>query len=266
MQNIDPVALLGPIIYILFSAGVVVYWKSRRRLTAAVIVISAVAYFFAIGLKVVVQDLTYGWVVATFGATSLATGIYFGAQTSFFEVGLAYLVARWAVSKKQVEGRDGEGYGVALAFWENAVLLGALPLFNLAVVYAIIANGLMPQAEYQTIVNSEPGLFYSSTQLLFPTALGVLERVSSFVFHFSWGYLCVLAAYLGKKKYFLVALPMGLVDTLVPFAGDVSLWVFEATIFLLSLGSFFVAWTITKEDRRNGYAKVLTAGTPMESA
>lgn len=265
MQNIDPIILLGPVLYVLLGAGLVLYWKYRRRLTVAVLVLSAVAYFLAIGLKVIVQDLSYSWIVSTFGATSAAAGIYFGAQTSFFEVGLAYLVARVAISKKQIGAGDTEGYGVSLAFWENAVLLGALTLFNLLVTYAIIANGLMPQAEYQTIANSEPSLFYPPAQLLFPTALGVLERVSSFLIHFAWGYLCVLAAYLGRKRYLLIALPMGLVDALVPFAGDVSLWVFEATIFTISFGAFLVAWEVTKEDRRNGY-KVLTAASTTEIA
>ena len=266
MQNIDPVALLGPALYVLLGAGVVVYWRTRRRFTAAVLGLSAVAYFLAIGLKVVVQELTYGWMVAHFGATSIATGLYFGAQTSFFEVGLAYLVVLLAVSRKHLDARDAEGYGVALAFWENAIAVGGLTLFGLALDYLIIANGLLPRSEYQLLVNSDPSLFYSPVQLLFPTALGVLERVSSLLLHFSWGYLCVLAACLGKRKYFLVALPMGLIDALVPFAGDVPAWVFEATVFLLSLGALTVAREVTKEDRREGYAKVLTVATPTETA
>ena len=266
MQNIDPVALLEPVLYVILSVGVVAYWKYRRRLTASVMLLSAVAYFLAIALKTVLQEFTYSWMVSTFGATSIPTGLYFGLQTSIFEVGLAYGVARFAVGRKQLDGRDAEGYGVALAFWENGVLLGALVMLNLALDYIIIAEGLLPQSVYQTLVNADPSLFYAPSQLLVPTAFGFLERVSSLLLHFSWGYLCVLAAYLGKKKYLVVALPMGVVDALVPFAGFVALWVFEATVFLLALGALLVTWRVTERDRRSGYVKVLTTGMPAETA
>jgi hypothetical protein len=52
-----------------------------------------------------------------------------------------------------------------------------------------------------------------------------------------------------KKKLFLIALPMGFVDFLVPFAGD-SMVLFEVGLFLLASASLFVAWYTTKELRK----------------
>ena len=231
-----------------------------------VLFLSAVAYFSAIGLKAVVQVLTYGWVESTFGTASLPTGLYFGLQTCFLEVGLAYAVAKVAVSRGKIEARDGEGYGISLAFWENGILLGALSVFSLVITYFLIADGLLSQSLYQTIVNAEPSAFLPPAQIIIPSAFGILERISSLLLHFSWGYLCVLAAYLGRRRYFLAALPMGLVDTLVPFASEVPVWVFESALFLISLGALAAAWRVTETARRSGYAKALTpAAAPGSS-
>jgi hypothetical protein len=254
MQNIDPVLLLQPVIVIAISVGLIVYWRLRRRFAAIVLLFSFIAYAGAIALKEVIQAYTYGDVTTAFGPVSWQTGLYFGAQTSLLEVGLAYLVARYAVSRKKMGGADAEAYGISLGFWENGVLLGALSLFSLAADYLLIAEGLIPASVYQTIVASDPSLFYTPQQLAFPLALGVLERISSLLSHFAWGYLCVLAAYLHKRVYVLIALPMGLLDVLVPFAQEIPLWEFEGLIFALALGSLLVAWKVTEADRRSGYA------------
>ncbi|MDA4112555.1 MAG: YhfC family intramembrane metalloprotease [Thaumarchaeota archaeon] len=255
MQNIDPVLLVQPVIFIAISAGLIVYWRLRRRFAAIVLLFSFVAYAGAIALKELVQVYTYGDVTAVFGSVSWQTGLYLGAQTSVFEVGLAYLVARYAVSGRAMEGADGEAYGISLAFWENGILLGALALVNLATTYLLIADGLMPASVYQTLASSNPSLFDAPRQLAIPLALGVLERVSSLLSHFAWGYLCVLAAYMHRRVYFLIALPMGLLDALVPFAREFPLWEFEGLLFLISLGSFLVAWKVTEKDRRSGYGR-----------
>ena len=228
-----------------------------------VLFLSALAYFAAIGLKVLVQSATYGWIESAFGTVSVPTGLYFGLQTTFFEVGLAYLVARIAVSRWRLEARDGEGYGVSLAFWENAVLLGVLPLLSLVLTYFLIADDLLSPPLYQILVKSDPSAFYAPLQLAAPLALGVLERFSSFLMHFSWGYLCVLSAYLRKRSYLLLALPMGLVDAIVPFASEVPLWEFESLVFLISLVAFALTWRVTREDRRRGYAKEITSTAPI---
>jgi hypothetical protein len=49
-------------------------------------------------------------------------------------------------------------------------------------------------------------------------ALGTVERISSILIHFAWGYLCFMAAFFHKKRLFLIALPMCIIDFLVPFA------------------------------------------------
>jgi membrane metalloprotease YhfC-like protein len=254
MQNIDPVVLLGPVIYIAISAGLVAYWRLRRRLTVLVLVLALVAYAGAFAVKVVFQAFTAGAVTSAFGAVSWQTGLYFGAQTSVLEVGLAYVVARYAFSRNQIGGRDGEAYGISLAFWENGILIGALTLLNLSVAYILIAEGLYPSPVYQALVTSSPSLFDPPQQLLVPIAFGVLERISSLLAHFAWGYLCVMAVCMRKRTYLVIAMPMGLVDALVPFAQEVPLWEFETVIFAVSVGLFVIAWAATKAARESGYS------------
>jgi hypothetical protein len=250
MQNIDPVLFVQPVVVIALSAGLIVYWRFRRRFAGSVLLFSLIAYAGAIALKELVQIPTYGAISSTFGSASIETGIYFGVQTSLFEVGLAYLVARYAVSRRSMGAEDAESYGISLAFWENGVLLGALTLLNLGVSYFLIADGLLPASVYQTMVSSNPSLFYPPQQLLGPVALGIVERASSLLAHFAWGYLCVLAAVTRKRRYLLIALPMGLVDALVPLAVYVRLWELEAIVFALSLCFLIVALTVSRGDRR----------------
>ena len=245
MQNVDPVLILEPVLFIVLSVGVVLYWKLRRRFAAVVLFYSFVAYATAIVLKEVVQYFTAKAVFAQFGYSSWETGLYFGLQTSFFEVGLAYLAARYAVSTRYMGAPDGESYGIALGFWENGILLGALSFVNLLSTYLLIADNLLPQSVYQTLVNAEPSLFLPPQQLVFPIALATLERVSSLLAHLAWGYLCVLAAAFRRPKLFYTALPMGMLDFLVPFAPDMPSWLFELVVFLLSLGFLLVALRVT---------------------
>jgi hypothetical protein len=254
LQDIDPVVLLEPVVYILISAGLVVYWRLRRRFAVIVLIFAFIAYAGAIALKVIVKTFTLGAVTSAFGSVSWETGLYYGVQTSVFEVGLAYLVARYAVSRKQMGAADAGAYGISLAFWENGILLGALSLFSLAVTYVLISDGLLPASVYQTLTSSSPSLFYPPQQLALPLALGVLERISSLLAHFAWGYLCVLAAWTRNRTFLIVALPMGLVDALVPFAQEVPLWEFEGLLFALSLSFLALAWTVTAGARRSGFA------------
>lgn len=260
MQNIDPFLFLEPALFILLGAGTVVYWRLKRRLTGVVLLLSLVAYAAAIALKEVIQAYSAGTVTADFGYASWQTGIYYGLQTCFLEVGFAYLVARYAVGRKLISDKDAQGYGVSLAFWENAILIGALSLVNLVVTYALIGNGLLPQSLYDTIVSSEPDLLFPPQQLLVPIVLATLERVSSFLAHFAWGYLTVLAASLRKPAYFLVALPMGLIDALVPFAQLVPTWEFELVVFVLCLGCVGLAWRVTRGYREDSSRQNPSAG------
>jgi len=232
----------------------VVYWRLRRRLAGVILLLTLIAYAGAIVGKEVVQYYTADTVVADFGSVSWETGIYFGVQTSLLEVGLAYLVAVYAARRKLVSPADAEGYGVALGFWENAILLGSLTLLNLAVTYLLIAESLLPQSVYQTLLTSEPSVFYPPDQLIVPITLATLERVSSFLAHFAWGYLCLMAVCYKKPRYLATALPMGLLDALVPFAPDFLAWEFELLIFALSAGFAIVARVVTRTDRMDPVA------------
>jgi len=249
-QNIDLVYLLQPIITILFSVGLVVYWHYRRSFRRAILGYSLLAYAGAIAVKVVLQTLTYSAFHATFGNNPSALGVYFGAQTVFFEVGGAFLVAAWAVSRGKLNANDAESYGLGLALWENAGYLGVLGLVNFVAVYVMLAvGGPTSQQVLSSLNTTRPELFYGPLEALPLIGYGILERVSSLLFHFSWGYLCLLAAYLRKKRYFILALPMGLVDFFVPFAGFLSLAVFEWGIFVLGLGALAVALVVARSLR-----------------
>jgi uncharacterized membrane protein YhfC len=94
-----------------------------------------------------------------------------------------------------------------------------------------------------------PQLFASNQEALGLVALGVIERTSSLIIHFAWGYLCFMAAYHRKPLLFLIALPMGLIDFFVPFATS-SIILFEVLFMALALASVLIAWFITKDLRK----------------
>jgi hypothetical protein len=145
-----------------------------------------------------------------------------------------------------------------LAFWENAGLLGILSLVNLIAYWSILSsNTPLAQTLYSQLNANSPGLFAPATEALRSVALGTLERTSSIIIHVSWGYLCFMAVILRKKRLLLIALPMGLVDFLVPFAPVIGLIAFEAAVFGLATLSAIVAWyavkhTIESTENKNG--------------
>jgi membrane protein implicated in regulation of membrane protease activity len=94
-----------------------------------------------------------------------------------------------------------------------------------------------------------------ASQALGSVALGTVERISSILIHFAWGYLCFMAAYFHKKRLFLIVLPMGIVDFLVPLAQSWGIPVFEAVVFALSALSVFLAWYATRQFRKNTKTK-----------
>jgi hypothetical protein len=246
--QIDPIYLLQPAAAFALSLGVLVYWRNRNGFRGIVFLLSFGAYWLAIALKEVVQYATYDKVVATLGYASIGTGLYFGLQTAFFAVGIAYLLARYAVRSRDATARDAVAYGIGLSFWENGVLLGCLALFDLAVIYLVLSMGGSLAA---TVASQLPSAYFASgTVALQNVALGTLERVSSMMVHVAWGLLCVLSAATGKKRFLAVALPMGLIDAAVPFAGQVSTEVFEAALFSVSLVCMGVAWRALRSNGR----------------
>jgi hypothetical protein len=251
VQNIDPIFILQPVIVIVIASGLMVYWYFKRRFHKEVWLYTLLAYGGAIALKYTVQIPTIILVTNTFGAHSIGLGIYYGLQTVVFEVGLAFVVAWWAVSHGKLAKKDAEAYGAGLAFWENAAFLSALSLINLVSYYVILSNNTsLAQTLYTQLNTNAPGLFASTSEALQSVALGTLERVSSIMIHFAWGYLCIMAAVYNKKRLLIIALPMGLIDFLVPFAQN-SIVLFEGVVFGLALLSVFIAWYATKRVRKN---------------
>ncbi len=247
MQNIDPLFILQPVIVIIICTALLLYWYRRRRFHWMVLLYSLVAYSVAIALKYAVQIPTYNSVKSYFGSASVGLGVYFGLQTVFLEVGLAYLVAWWVISRGLLDRKDAEAYGSGLAFWENAGLLGMLSLINLITYWSILSsNTPLAQTLYNQLNANSPGLFAPASEALRSVALGTLERISSIMIHFAWGYLCFMAVTLRKRQLFLIALPMGFVDFLVPFASGIGIVVFEAIVFALAVLSIFVAWYAVK--------------------
>ncbi len=59
-----------------------------------------------------------------------------------------------------------------------------------------------------------------------------------------------MAAVYRKKRLLLVALPMGFIDFLVPFASN-AIVIFEAVVFGLSLLSLGVAWYATNRVKKS---------------
>jgi len=261
MQNIDPVLFLEPVMAVLMSAAGIIYWRRRRGFKRALLLLALVAYAGAIMAKVAIQAASFPAAQSFFGPASLGLGLYFGLQTVFLEVGLAYLVASLSVKRAVAGASDGVGYGLSLAFWENGVLLGALPILNLTVTYMLIASGSsLGQTVYTTVYNADPTYFQPPSVILWSVLLGTLERLSSMLIHVAWGVLVVLAAASGRKRYLAYALPMGLVDALVPFA-SLNMNLFEAGIFLISLGCVAVAWLSLRQS-----SALLTAGPGSQTA
>lgn len=252
MQNIDPVYFLYPIIVITFSFGTVIYWHFNRSFSRWALTYSLVAYAAAIALKYLVQIPTFHTFDTVVGGNLFALGIYYGLQTVLFEILGAYIVARYAFSRSHFKASDAEGYGLGLAMWENGVLIGVVALINFISYYAILSSGTSNTSllVYDSLTKNSPALFNPPATALPLVGLDILERVSSFLAHFSWGYLCVLSVVLKRRLFLAAAVPMGLIDFFVVFSPEIGIARFELLIFGLSLVCLAVALGITKSTRR----------------
>jgi hypothetical protein len=138
-----------------------------------------------------------------------------------------------------------------LAFWENAILLGLFSLINLVAYYSILSsNTALAENLYTQLNVNAPQLFAPASEALRSVALGIVERTSSILMHLAWGYLCFMAAYYHRRRLFLIALPMGFIDFLVPFAQN-AIVIFEAMVFALAVISMLIAWHVTKAISEN---------------
>jgi hypothetical protein len=261
MQNIDPLYFIAPIVVIAFSFGLVIYWHYSRSFSKWVLLYSLVAYAGAIALKYIVQIPTIGAVESASGNNPLVLGVYYGLQTAVFEVGGAFLVASYALSRKHFTSRDAEGFGLGLALWENGVLISLPLLLDYIIYYAILStpNSSIAQTLYSTLTTNAPSLFYGGSGALPVVGYSILERVTSLLGHFSWGYLAVLGAVYRKRIYLVIALPIGfLIDFLVPFAGRMGTGLFELVIFLIAVTGLASAMAVTRGVRSEQKQSALT--------
>lgn len=259
-MEIDLVYVLQPAVVIAMTAALLLYMRKRGGMSLPVLAYSLAAYAIAILVKYIFQHYTAAAIISS--GNPYLEGLYYGLQTSILEVGLAYLFARYAISRKRMTAGQGFGYGAGLAFWENGILLGVISLVNLIGIYAALQPGVLNATAYQATVDaisrSEPALFYPIAQALQSIGLGILERVSSILIHVAWGYLVFAAAIYRKRRYLAMALPMGLVDFFVPFAGVLGVATFEVLVFAISIISLAVAlaaaMTINEEIAARGRA------------
>jgi hypothetical protein len=251
MENIDPLFVLEPIIVIGFTIGIVLYWYWRRGFRKDVLGFSLVAYGGAITAKLFFQYVTGPAFLSIFHNFLWLTGFYLGLQTVFFEVGGAFLVSQFAISRGKMREGDAVAYGLGLAFWENGVLLGAIALVNVVYYYVILSRG-GPVAEslYSSLSTTQPQFFYAPDEALPTIGWGILERLSSLLVHVSWGNLCVKSASQRRREYLVLALPMGLIDVLVPFVQLLTVPVFESVVFILATGCAVVSFYVTRTDRK----------------
>ena len=242
-----------PIVVIGFSFGLLIYWYFKRRLSEWVLLYSLVAYAGAIILKYAVQLSTIGAIESASGNNPVVLGFYYGIQTGVFEVGGAFLVASFAFSHGHFKARHAEGYGLSLAFWENGVLIGLLTLIDYVTYYSILSNpnSSLALTLYPTLVKDAPSLFYGNSHALPLIGYSILERITSLIGHFSWGYLAVLGAVYRKNIYFAVAFPIGfLIDFLVPFSSILGLGLFELVAFIVAIAGLVGALAITQGVRK----------------
>ena len=253
MQNIDLLYFISPITIIAFSFGLVIYWHYKKSFSKWVLAYSLAAYAGAIALKYIVQIPTYTALESASGNNPVVLGLYFGIQTAVFEVGGAFLVASYAVSRGHFKAKDAEGFGLGLALWENGALIAIPLLLNYIIYYAVLStpNSSYAQTLYSDLTKDSPSLFNGASGALPLIGYAILERITSLFAHFTWGFLAVLSAVYRKRIYLAIALPIGFaIDFLVPFAQNLGTGPFELVVFLIAAGGLISALAITKEVRR----------------
>ncbi|MEM0117285.1 MAG: hypothetical protein QXV32_02455 [Conexivisphaerales archaeon] len=240
MQNINLVYAVGPGAILIVSLFLLVYWRRKRTLTLNSLAYSLLAYGSAIALKAIIQFLTLNSFTHIVNGSKIALGVYYGLQTAILEVGIAILVAMFAVKQGRLGERDSEGYGLGLSFWENGVLLGIFPLIDYFAYYAILSsNTSQAQTLFNILSTTQPVLFYPIGKALPLIGYYILERTSSILVHFTWGLLALLGVVFKRKSFFaLIFLSGFLEDFLVAVSGILGLQVTEALVFVIACLTF----------------------------
>jgi|BEDMetMinimDraft_2_1075160.scaffolds.fasta_scaffold00096_4 hypothetical protein len=149
-----------------------------------VILIAGVAYILAIVGKEIIQ-LAF---LSFFLTPQIPTYIAYGILTTIFEPGFAYLFSRFIKENPKT-------YGIGLAFWENAILLGLLEL---------------PYAFIETTTTVLPLLLYL-------IIIRIMDRTSSLLLHYSWGISAYYSFWRKELKYIFTVAPLGMVDSLTAY-------------------------------------------------
>ncbi len=233
LTEINTIYFLTPIAVIALSFGTVIYWHFKKNFTLNILLYSFIAYFSAIIIKYLFQYFTLIPYSKIIDNNQLLLGIYYGLQTALIEVGLAYLVAKYATTRGKLFRKDAAGYGLGLAMWENGVLISIPLLVNYLLYYIILASP-SSGSFFSTLHEVAPALFLPTYQALPLIGFSILERASSLLVHAAWGYLTVIAAVTGKRRYLYAALPMGLIDFLVPYESSLGIATFEMLVFIVS--------------------------------
>lgn len=176
-------------LYIIIGILPLLYFKRDGILFG----IAALAYFIAIVGKIIVEESFSHF----FAESSIATYIAYGALTAVFEIGLAYAFV--SVYTGGYRPDKGWAYGVYLAFFENAILIGALGLLSL-----LALSLTSSQAGEGTL---GPGAVLTAVSASF-------ERISSLIAHGVWGYMVFYAAMNRKPIQALLPVPLAFVDSL----------------------------------------------------
>jgi len=243
LAEINVIYFLIPIATLALTFGTVFYWYYKRGLTLNALLYSFIAYFSAIIIKYVFQYFTLNPYSKMTGNNPPLLGIYYGLQTALLEVGLAYLVAKYATARGKLFRKDAVSYGLGLAMWENGVLISIPLLLNYLLYYIILASPASGSF-YSTLRDLAPELFLPTSQALPLIGFSILERASSLLVHTAWGYLTVIAAVTGKRRYLYAALPMGLIDFLVPYEPSLGIATFETLVFIVSSSCLVIALSL----------------------
>ena len=214
---VNPTQFLVPIVAIVVGVVPALYVRGRPRLLG----LAALAYFVAIGAKVAVELLF----PSLFDSPSVLTYLAFGALTFVFEVGFAYLflLPIWN-SERNPDLHAGWTYGVYLALYENAVLLGLLPILSLVAVS--FSN-----------VQLTAGDPYSANVLSL-AAPYALERAVSLIGHATWGLIAYVAVWRRKAWNLLPLIPLCLIDSIAAW------WDFTHALSYLALLGLLLVYTV----------------------
>ncbi|TRM97182.1 hypothetical protein DJ527_12175, partial [Sulfolobus sp. F1] len=169
MTNI--ISLLSPLVSIIIGVLPVLVFKKSKSLFG----IAAASYFTAITAKEITQLSFHSFFITP----SIPTYLSYGLLTAVLEPGFAYIYL--VVFKPKLDIQLGLSYGVYLAFYENAILLGLL---------------LFPD---YLILN----IPFSLTLLI----SHIMDRLSSLILHLFWGFSSVLAIMKKDIKYLLISMP-----------------------------------------------------------